>query len=74
MYFGKNKHLLSVSIMIAAVIRLASSMIEGIIRMIVNRSTDLTPVMMDAVLWRVQAVCSHSGYSRCSPFPWPEDR
>ncbi len=44
--------------MLSAVIRLAGSMIEGFIRMIVNRSVSLTPDMMDSILWNVQAACS----------------
>ncbi len=58
MYFSKHKHLLSVAIMLSAVIRLAGSLLEGVVRMIVNRSTNLSPDMMDAALWNAQAIFS----------------
>ena len=58
MYFSKHKHILSVAIMLSAIIRLTGSLVEGLIRMIVNRNVKLTPDIMDSVLWNVQAVCS----------------
>ena len=58
MYFSKRTHLLSRAIMISAIVRLAGSMTEGIIRMFINRSSSLSPDMMDSLLWNVQTVCS----------------
>ena len=58
MYFSRKTHFLSLAIMLAALIRLSGSMIEGLIRMVVNRNVTLTPDMMDSILWNVQAGCS----------------
>ena len=58
MYFSRKTHFLSLAIMLAALIRLSGSMIEGFIRMVVNRNVTLTPDMMDSILWNVQAGCS----------------
>ncbi len=56
MYFSKNKHLLSHSIMAAAVIRLLMSSLEGLFRIYAGRSAAFTPDMLDKAMWRVQAV------------------
>lgn len=44
--------------MLSAVIRLGGSALEGVIRMIINRSVSLLPDMMDSYLSIVQTVCS----------------
>ena len=54
MYFSRRMHLLSYCIMASALIQLAGSMIEGVIRMAVNRSGSFAPDMADIFLWRVQ--------------------
>ena len=54
MYFSKDKHLLSYSIMAAALIRLCTSSLEGLFRFLLKRGNDLSPDMMDAVIWRFQ--------------------
>ena len=58
MYFSNKKHLLSHAIMLSAVIRLSGSVIEGIARMIINRSVSLLPDMMDSYLTIVQMISS----------------
>ena len=58
MYLSKKKHLLSYAIMFSAVIRLAGSLLEALVRMIINHSVSLFPDMMDEVLSIVQTVCS----------------
>ena len=54
MYFGKDKHLLSYSIMAAALIRFSTSSLEGLFRFILKKGNELSPDMMDEVLWRYQ--------------------
>ncbi|MBQ8955366.1 MAG: hypothetical protein IJ075_00170 [Lachnospiraceae bacterium] len=54
MYFSRNKHILSTSLMAAALINIISAMIGGLVRIIVNRSASLAPDMADSIIWRIQ--------------------
>lgn len=58
MYFGKDKHFLSYTIMACAAIRLAGAIMEGACRMIVRSNNSLMPDMIDTILWRVQILSS----------------
>ena len=44
--------------MISALIMLSGSGLEGLIRMIISRSENYAPDMLDPFLWKVQTVCS----------------
>ena len=58
MYFSKKTHLLSYAIMASAVIRLAGSAAESLIRTLLNKTASLLPDMLDAIMWKVQTVSS----------------
>lgn len=58
MYFSKRTHLLSYSIMAAALVRLSGSLIEGAIRTLLKNTVTLTPDMFDTLLWLVQLAIS----------------
>lgn len=58
MYLSKKVHLLSGAIMLSALIRLAVTVFDGGIRMIINRTAHFAPDMLDTVLWNIQTACS----------------
>ncbi|MCR5651201.1 MAG: hypothetical protein K6F86_08490 [Lachnospiraceae bacterium] len=58
MYFSKNAHFLSAALKITALIRLSTAGIEGIIRMILNRSAHYNPDMLDSLSWGISSACS----------------
>ncbi len=57
MYFSKNKHLLSRSIMACALIGLFMSGIEGLIRLILRRNASLAPDMLNGRIQLAETVC-----------------
>ncbi|MBR5376522.1 MAG: hypothetical protein IK139_04515 [Lachnospiraceae bacterium] len=58
MYLNKRTHFLSTAIMLSAFFRLLVNMIEGLARIIINRSFNYAPDMLDSVLWKIHTVCS----------------
>ena len=58
MYFGKNNHILSKTLIIAALINIAAAALQSVIRIMVERKYALMPVMADDLLWRSQIVVS----------------
>ena len=54
MYITGKRPLLSTFILGVAVIKIIAAALEAVIRLVVNRQTDMAPDMMDILLWRVQ--------------------
>lgn len=54
MYINVKRHLLSRAIMLVAIVRILATCCEGALRVLVRRSSDLAPDMMDIILWRMQ--------------------
>ncbi len=58
MYLNIKHHILSESIMLAAIVKIIAAFCEGGLRLLMKRSTALSPDMLDIMLWRSQIVIS----------------
>lgn len=58
MYFNKHTHLLSYSLMAAALIRFGTTALEGIFRFVLKKDVSLSPDMLEVVVWKFQLSCS----------------
>ncbi len=58
MYITGKKPLLSMFILRVAIIKIVAAIIEGVIRIFVNKQSNMAPDMMDILLWRVQVIIS----------------
>ena len=58
MYLNVKTHILSKAIMIAAIVKIIAAFCEGGLRLILKRSTSLSPDMLDTMLWHLQIAIS----------------
>ena len=58
MYFGKNKHLLSKTLIAAALVNLVSVGVIAFARLMINRAGSLAPDMVESATWRAQVIIS----------------
>ena len=58
MYISRRKHILSGTIMLAALINLAESGLMALARLILGKSGTLTPDMLDEAIWNLQLLMS----------------
>ncbi|MCR5747400.1 MAG: hypothetical protein K6G03_06790 [Lachnospiraceae bacterium] len=58
MYFSKRTHIISYALMASAIVRLIGAMVEGLVRIFLNRNTGVAPDMMDGVLWGMSLLSS----------------
>ena len=58
MYISVKKHILSSSILKVAVVKIVAAFCEGLLRIILQKTSSATPDMLDIYLWRSQLVIS----------------
>ncbi len=58
MYLSIKNHILSNAIMLAAIVRIIAAFLEGGVRLIMKKSTLLSPDMLDIYLWHSQIAIS----------------
>lgn len=58
MYINPKKHILSKAIMLSAVMRILAAFCEGGLRIVMKRSSSLSPDMLDILLWHSQLAIS----------------
>ncbi len=58
MYINVKKHILSNAILLVAVTKIVAALCEGIMRIVLQRSSTQSPDMLDIMLWHAQLVIS----------------